>query len=159
LRFVVFFLAHQAVDDFYDIVLLAAHGRGFGAMKLLRPLYERVVTALYLMRHPDEVQSFNEYADVHTRRLINHGKMIGVSPTAFMSAEQLAQVEATYKRVSPKFTETLCAKCGTTRNQSSWTKKDLKTLADEVRLGHLYGGAFFWPTLHLHTTRVALESR
>ena len=38
LRFVVFFLGHQAVDDFWDIVLLAAHARGFGAMKLLRAL-------------------------------------------------------------------------------------------------------------------------
>jgi hypothetical protein len=47
------------------IVLLATHGYGIGAMKLLRPLYERVVSALYLMDHPDEVRDFADYADIH----------------------------------------------------------------------------------------------
>jgi hypothetical protein len=127
-------------------------------LKLLRSLYERVVTALYLMRHPDEVQQFNDYPEVNTRQLINHGRMAGLSPT-FMSAEQLAELEETYRRVSPQFMETLCAKCGTTRMQSSWTKKDLKALADNVELGHWYPGTSWWPTMHLHATRVALESR
>ena len=33
----VFALGHQAADDFSDIVLLAVHGYGMGAVKLLRP--------------------------------------------------------------------------------------------------------------------------
>jgi hypothetical protein len=58
---------HQAVDDFYDIVLLAAHARGFGAMKLLRPLYERVVTALHLMRNGGDVARTIESSPNHVR--------------------------------------------------------------------------------------------
>ncbi len=64
LEIAVFGLAHQAADDFYDVVLLGTHGYGIGAQKLLRPLYERVVSALYLIEHPDEVQYFNDYADI-----------------------------------------------------------------------------------------------
>ena len=53
LQIAIFGLAHQAADDFYDVVLLGTHGYGIGAQKLLRPLYERVVSALYLIEHPE----------------------------------------------------------------------------------------------------------
>lgn len=49
----VFAVEHQVADDFFDIQLLAVQGYGMGAVKLLRPLYERVVTALYLIKYPD----------------------------------------------------------------------------------------------------------
>jgi len=158
-QLLVFFLAHQAAEEFFDIVLLAVHGQGLGALKLLRPLYERVVTAVYLMEHPEDVQVFNEYADVHARKVINHARDAGVDLTAWVSAERMADVEAAYQKVRARFRETLCAKCGTTRDQGSWTKKSLKALADDIGLAKLYGGASFWPTMLLHTTRVGLEAR
>ena len=46
LQIAVFGLAHQAADDFYDVVLLGTHGYGIGAQKLIRPLYERVVSGV-----------------------------------------------------------------------------------------------------------------
>jgi hypothetical protein len=48
------------------------------------------VTTLYVMKHLEEVQDFNDCADVHAQRLINHAKVNGISPTAFLSTEQLA---------------------------------------------------------------------
>jgi len=148
LQTVVFFLAHQAADDFFDIVLLAAHGYGFGALKLLRPLYERVVTTMYLIAHPDEVQDFNDFADVHAWRLINHARTLGVDISQSASEQQIADIKAAYDRVEDRFAR-----------RSSWTKKDLKALADDVGLGPLYASVAFWPTVQLHTTRVAIEAR
>jgi hypothetical protein len=58
-----------------------------------------VVTTLYLMKHPEEVQDFNDYADVHAQRLINHTKVNGISLTAFLSTERIADIENTYMRV------------------------------------------------------------
>ncbi len=138
LQLVVFFLGHQAVDDFYDIVLLAVHGYGVGALKLLRPLYERVVTGVYLMKYPD----------VHSWRVLQDAKTRGVDVTRWVSADQLAEVEAAYERVKKRF-----------KKRGSWTTKHLKRLADEAGLGDFYGGGWFWPTMLLHTTRVALEER
>jgi hypothetical protein len=158
-QLVVFFLGHQAAEEFFDIVLLAVHGRGLGALRLLRPLYERVVSAVYLMKHPEDVKDFNDHADVHARRVINHAKMSGTDVGAWVSEEKMDEVEAAYQRVRARFTEPLCKKCGTTRDQMSWTKKSLKALADEVGLDQSYGGAAFWPTMLLHTTRVGLEAR
>jgi len=42
--------------------------------------------------------------------------------------EQLSEVEAQSQRVKGRFSEPLCKKLVTTRDQMLWTKKDLKTL-------------------------------
>jgi hypothetical protein len=148
LQFVVFFLAHQAISDFYDILLLAIHGYGIGALKLLRPLYERVVTGIYLLKYPDEVNDFNDFADLHSWRVLQNAKARGVDVSKWVSAKQMAEVEAAYERVKERF-----------KGRRSWTTKNLKELADAVGLGDFYGGGWFWPTMLLHTTRVALEER
>lgn len=156
-HFVVFFICHQAIEEFFDIVQLAVHGNGLGALRLLRALYERVVAALYLAKHPDEVQNFNDYADVHARRTIKHAQDAG-DIRRWVSSEKEMEVEAHYQRVKPRFQET-CPKCGTTRDMGSWSRKDPKVQAKEVGLERLYLPSYFWPTMLLHTTRIALESR
>jgi len=100
----VFGLGHQVADDFFDIVLLAAHGNGMGAVKLLRPLYERVVTALYLMKHPDEVNAFNVYGDINVGRFIRRAQKDGLDLSA-APAEWLTDVEKAYEAALPLFTE------------------------------------------------------
>jgi hypothetical protein len=158
-QFVLFFLAHQAVEEFFDIVLLAVHGRGLGALRLLRALYERIVTTLYLMKHPEDVKDFNDYADVHARRVINHATSDGGDISRWVSTEKIAEIEEFYQRVKARFQETVCNKCEKRRDQPSWTKKDFKALAREAGLVEIYGAGWFWPTMLLHTTRVGLEAR
>src|SRR5262249_14746664 len=156
-HFVVFFLCHQAIEEFFDIIQLAVHGNGLGALRLLRGLYERVVAALYLAKHPDEVQNFNEYADVHARRTIKHATDTG-DIRRWVSEEKEREVEAHYQLVKPKFQEA-CPKCRATHDMPSWSRKDPKTQAREVGLLQLYLPGYFWPTMLLHTTRISLESR
>jgi Family of unknown function (DUF5677) len=146
-KFTIFGLGRLAVEDFFEILLLAVNGYGFGALKLLRPLYERVVTAVYLMRHPDEAQDFVDFAYVNQRKLLNHAKNSGVDVTKYATAEQLTELEAEYQRVTERL------------RRNYWSDKNVKVQADEVGLGDLYGMAAFWPTLHLHTTRAALDAR
>jgi hypothetical protein len=157
-QFVVFFLTHQAIEEFFDILQLAVHGNGLGALRLLRALYERVVAALYLVKHPEEVQNFNDYADVHARRTIKHAEGTG-DIRRWVSQEKEKEVEVNYQRVKPGFQETVCRKCRTTRDMGTWSRKDPKVQAQEVGLERLYLFAYFWPTMLLHTTRLSLESR
>jgi hypothetical protein len=157
-QFVVFFLTHQALEEFFDIVQLAVHGNGLGALRLLRALYERVVATLYLAKHAEEVQRFNDYADVHARRTITHAKDTG-DIRRWVTEEKENEIESHYQSVKPGFQETVCRKCGATRDMGSWSKKDPKVQAEEVSLARLYLPAYFWPTMLLHTTRVSLESR
>ena len=164
LQITVFGLAHQAADDFYDVVLLATHGYGIGAQKMLRPLYERVVTALYLIAHPTEVQDFNDYADIDAWHVLTSAKRVGVDPVSVMGQERYDQVEKAYKEAETRFTRP-----GSKRARPSWAQKDLAQRAAQVNvvsaggetvaLDKLYGACGFWPTMLLHTTNVSLEAR
>src|SRR5262245_29763237 len=55
---VVFYLGWICIDDFGEITVLAGNGRGIGALKILRGMYERVVTAFYLAKVPAEARNF-----------------------------------------------------------------------------------------------------
>lgn len=144
-KFTVFGLGRLAVEDFFEILLLAVNGYGFGALKLLRPLYERVVTAVYLMRHPAEARDFVDFAYVN--QLLRHAMESGVDVAKYVTSSQLGQLEAEYQRVRDRF------------RRDYWSDKNVKVQADEIGLGDLYGMAALWPTLHLHTTRTALDVR
>src|SRR5262249_33489403 len=69
---VVFFLGRNTVEDFMEVLLACGNGYGVAGLKLLRALFERVVTAMYLAAHPDEVPHFLEYHYVHQRKAVNH---------------------------------------------------------------------------------------
>jgi hypothetical protein len=67
---VIFILGRCCVEDFFEIVLLAGNGSGIAAAKILRGLYERAVTMVYLINHPEEVQSFLDYNHVAEYKLM-----------------------------------------------------------------------------------------
>jgi Family of unknown function (DUF5677) len=54
----IYFQGRLIVEDFMEILLLCGNGYGIGAQKLVRGMYERAVSARYLMNHPDEVEVF-----------------------------------------------------------------------------------------------------
>jgi hypothetical protein len=149
----VFAIGHQAADDFFDILFLAVHGYGMGAVKLLRPLYERVVTALYLMKHPSEVSDFNDYADVQAHQIVSRAKQDGVDLSPVATDEQLAQIEDAYKHSRSRFV----SRKG--RPRGSWTSLRLDVLARDVGLEQLYGACALWPTMLIHSTRLGVETR
>lgn len=95
-----FGLAHQAAADFFDIALLATHGYGIGALKPLCPLFERIVSALYLIENPAKVEDFTAYIDIDAWRVITNAKRVGVDPVAFMGKEQFAEAEKAFKNAA-----------------------------------------------------------
>lgn len=58
---VIFNLGRRCMDDFWDITLLCANGRGHGALALLRGMFERAVTAAYIHQHPESADDFVDY--------------------------------------------------------------------------------------------------
>ena len=51
---VVFFLGRIAADDFGEIIILSGNGRGIGAYKILRGMYERVVHAVFFNKDEED---------------------------------------------------------------------------------------------------------
>jgi hypothetical protein len=71
---VVFYLGRAAADDFGEIIILAGNGRGFGAYKILRGMYERIVTAAFIAKYPSEAPIFLSYSYVERQKLWNRLK-------------------------------------------------------------------------------------
>jgi len=142
-----------------EVLLNVGNGYGIAGLKLLRPLFERVVTMMQLIKHPDQVDDFLAYHHVHIRKTIRHMMAGGVDPTRYLTKDQLDSIEAEYQAVKARFVEVVCKTCGTTRDSMSWTKTDLATMARNVGLGPSYLGLCYYPTLQLHTTVSAMATR
>jgi hypothetical protein len=55
-----YYMSRSTVEDFNDILLLAANGRGIGALKILRSMYERTVNAQFVAENPSEGELFED---------------------------------------------------------------------------------------------------
>jgi hypothetical protein len=51
---IVFDIGQACRDDFGEVVMLTSHGLGSGGMKLLRGMFERAITAAYLIKNPEK---------------------------------------------------------------------------------------------------------
>jgi hypothetical protein len=144
-----FMLGRHVPEDFNEIFLLAANGYGIGAVKLLRPMYERVVTMMFLIRNPEKAQDFFDWVLVEKQKTLNHLKDEGDDPTNYLTAEEIEQVKAEYEHVRHKFP----------KKAHSWINLDLKSMARTVGVGRMYLGLCHWPTLQVHTTLIGMTAR
>lgn len=142
---IVFLLDHLIVEDFMEILLLSGNGYGNAALRILRGMFERVVHARYLSRHPEELQAFLDYDYVHQMRGLRHGMPL--------PDDRRARVEQEYARVRGQFLDSKG------KERRSWTRKNVRDMAGEVGLGELYLVNSYWPTLHAHTTVTTIKSR
>jgi hypothetical protein len=59
-------------EDFQQVFVLCGNGFGIGAMQIVRGMYERHVTATYLLNHQDELAQFLDYDKVHRNKALIH---------------------------------------------------------------------------------------
>ena len=158
------FLSGSVVhEDFTEIWVLAGNGLGTGALKILRGMYERTVTAAYLSRFPDEAKRFWDYGSIALRRLINNAKEVyGIEQlNQVLSADYVSQANEAYKKVASDFREIVCAGCGTDKEMFSWTKLSLPAMAKKAGFGldKCYYNGYSWPTQQAHSTVMAISAR
>jgi hypothetical protein len=158
--FIILFLGRICVEDFCEIAYLASAGLGIGAQKLLRGLYERVVTLVYLTQHPEEGNAFYYYNAVHVRKEIQHLKRIHGEEWVKnqLSEDFINRIEEEYQTVKNNYIAT-CGNCGHTRPNNAWTRLDIASMAENIDLGDAYHICYYRPTLQAHSTVVSLLSR
>ena len=137
---IVFGLGRVIVDDFGEILTLAGNGRGVGANKILRGMYESLVTAAYIAKNPLEARPFAEDDAIKKWKLWE--RMVEFSPEIKNSlpAEKIAELEADYKR----------AKANRPKGQKEWTSVNLPDRAKMVDK-NLYG--FYFTVLAIWSRR------
>jgi hypothetical protein len=155
---VIFHLGRLCVEDFNEIFLLCGNGYGIGGLKILRGLYERVVTLGYIVDNPTQAEPFLEYHHIHKGKMLIHAEKFSELIKDIDPAELVAAKE-NYKIYKDKFQEIACEKCKTKRTMFSWSKLDTLSMAQKIGLDGLYFPGFFYPTLQTHATPTSLMTR
>ncbi len=154
----IYFLGRLVLEEFMEILLLCANGYGIGAQTLVRGMYERAVTARYLREQPEEVENFLAFHKVADHKFLAAVRS-SIGPDVF-SQEQAEQIERDFQNVRQRFIVTDCAKCGTTRLNFTWSKRDFVSMARmSGDIGKLIVSAYYMPTREAHSTMGAIFSR
>ncbi len=155
----IFFMGRLCVEDFNEAFLLAANGYGFGSLKMLRGLYERIVTIAYIAVNQDEAIPFLEYHYIHKGRLMHHAESFFGNLEEYISKAEISEAKNDFVKYQDRFMQTKCRRCGTKSIMHSWSKLDLASMAKKTGLENLYFPGYYYPTLQAHATAAAVMYR
>jgi hypothetical protein len=155
----VFFLGRLAAEDFMEILLLCGNGYGMAGLKLLRSMFEGVITGIYLSRHHEEANAFVGYHTIHQRRFLRAAASAGIDLSQIVPTAEQERIEEQYLAARHSYRQMRCPECDATLADVSWTRADPMTMAREVGLQQLAVQCYSFTTLHIHTTPTRLLSR
>lgn len=155
---VIYFQGRLTVEDFSEILLLCGNGYGIGAHKLVRGMYERAVTARYLMDHPDETDSFLAFHRVSDYKFLMAAEQS--TGRSLFSPEQVKKIKEDYESVKAQFVIPDCKVCGTTRPNHTWSKVDIVSMARMTKnLWPFVLPGYYMPMREGHSTVGAIFSQ
>jgi hypothetical protein len=120
------------MDDFGELLLLASNDKGIGALKILRGLYERVVTAHYVRRKPGISRDFFESAWIHEWKVLQRRAAIIPALLSTAPAETLQAFQKRVEHAKARKEMSFCKRCGAPKTDEAWTKVDLSAMAEAV---------------------------
>jgi uncharacterized protein DUF5677 len=158
---VIFYLGRMAVDDFGEIITLSGNGRGFGAYKIVRGMYERVVTAMYIAKSASEARIFVQSSAIMKRNYLK--RLLKALPEVkeCYNEEFMRTVEEDAAAAQAKRKESFCPKCRQPITQHAWTRVNLDVMARSVEpaLEVLYPQFYLDPTAQTHANMFGIERR
>jgi hypothetical protein len=119
---VIFYLGRMAVDDFGEILTLAGNGRGFGAYKIVRGMYERVVTAHYMEKNPAEARTFTESSAITKLNYLKRTFEASPESRDRFSEDFMATIERDAAAAQAKRKQSICPKCRQPVTPEAWTR-------------------------------------
>jgi len=158
---IVFYLGRIAADDFGEILVLAGNGYGFGAHKIVRGMFERVVTAIYIARNPTEARVFAEQSAIDKHKLWERTVAAFPEMAKGASEEDLQFLRESSDAARKKLKASVCPKCKQSLPDSPWTRKGIDAMAKEVdeTLFRLYGQFYLEGTAQSHANSLGMERR
>jgi hypothetical protein len=155
---VVFFSGRLCAEDFMEILLLCGNGYGIGALKIVRGMYERCVTARYLHLHPEETEAYFDFHWLSQYKLARAIKQTFGEEA--LPGEKWDELKANRDRVRPGFIVRVCDQCGATGENFTWSRLDFVSMARAAGdVGQLIVPGYYLPTRQAHSTVAALLSR
>lgn len=157
----VFFLGRTAADDFGELLTLSGNGYGIGALKIVRGMYERVVTAAYIAKHPGEARVFVEDDVIKKWTLWREYVKVMPELKTQHTEDEIKGLEEQYKAVRAKRKEDVCTKCRQPKTQEAWTRVTVADMAmrADPGLAEIYASCYLEGTFHTHPTAYGLGRR
>jgi hypothetical protein len=158
---IVYTLGRIAVDDFSELVILAGNGWGVGALKILRGMYERIVTSAYIAKKPEASRAFGDSFWTHRLKLWNRLRQVDPEIEKRASPEVVETVKTEGKRAQDRKNVTVCKHCGQIKSVDAWTPLDLASMAKIAvkNFEDLYTYCYLDPTSHMHATGAGVTAR
>ena len=159
----IFAFGKVCAEDFQQAFILCGNGFGIGALQIVRGMYERHVTAAYLLKYPDQLDRFLAYDKVQCGKGLIHFSRPYTRDEIdeMIPREEQDRIMADYEEVKKDFRDVLCKKCGTTQAMRSWTTLSTLDLAIKGERGlqdHYYHD-YYEPTMMSHSTASSLSAR
>jgi hypothetical protein len=124
-------------------------------------MYERIVTAGYIAKHPAEARVFVE--DDVIKKWTLWREFVAVMPELKTqpTEEEVKGLEEQYKAVRAKRKEEVCRKCGQPKTQEAWTRVTVADMAKRAdpALAEIYASCYLESTYHTHPTAYGLGRR
>ena len=158
---IVFTLGRIALDDFGEMIVLAGNGWGVGALKIMRGMYERCVTAAYIAKTPIASRAFADSIWTHRakvwKRLVQLNPKLGEGDTP----PEVKTIQEEAKRVQALKNESICKHCLQLKRIDEWTPLDLASMARIAgkQFEDLYLPCYLEPTAHMHATGAGTAAR
>jgi Family of unknown function (DUF5677) len=158
---IVYTLGRIAVDDFSELIVLAANGWGIGALKILRGMYERVVTAAYIAKTPEASRAFSDSFWTHSLKLWKRLSALDPEIEKRATPEVVDTVMSEGKKAEERKKMSVCKQCGQIKTIDAWTPLDLASMAKIAGkyLENLYPLCYLDPTSHMHATGAGVTAR
>ena len=156
-----FILARLAIDEFSEMLVLTSNGYGLGALKILRSMYEKVVTSAYVAENPEVSRALVDSTWVHKWSLWKRLRKVSPSADSGIDPAQIEDLESKAADAQSRLNESICSKCKQIISVHAWTKVTLLTMAEKVgtSLADLYAVAYQVPTAVAHATGESVNSK
>lgn len=145
---VVFAVAARAANDFKDLSILACNGRGLGALDMLRGMFERTVTAMYLGLEPGKAGAYAKFHGLAAQKLLDQSEQNAELVQAVLSS-RLSEVEADVDDVDGYHVPD-CTRCLSRGRGETWTELDTVAMAERVGLRDVLLQCCCVPKRHMH---------
>ena len=158
---IVYMLGRIAVDDFSEIVVLAGNGWGIGAWKLVRGMYERVVTSAHIAKAPAASRAFAASIWTHSAKVLKRVVALDPAYVEDIPTETVDTIRSEAKKAQDAKNESVCKHCGQIKKVEAWTALDLASMARDVgqHLEELYLPCYLESTAHMHATGAGVSAR
>jgi Family of unknown function (DUF5677) len=137
-----------SLSDVNDLMAHTCNDSHHGAQKILRTVFERIVTLKYISENTGEAKRFMDYDAIDSEQVITG--IHAITGLELQGPERTRLLEAA-ARARKDYKQEKCPSCKKPK-YLGWSSLNSKDMTNRVELGHMHLHAFLLPSKLIHPT-------